>query len=165
MASRNRHKSKYSAVPEKPEMGITNYPSSDELDETRAPGLETFGMKEKYERGTGVATDELGISAPVNIPDRDSLAVDLVKADLVFRLEEYRSDEARFAALFYTFLGALLGFITTFSMSDTFKLTMPIVVVGVLLVIISVIFFVMMRLYKVRADEKIGEIKKQQKIK
>jgi hypothetical protein len=159
MTSKQRHKSKYQSVPQKPDLEISNYQVFDDPNETIVPGLDIkSGTDFKRSRGTDTSTDDYEeLNAPVKLPSRDSLAIDLVPATLVFQLEEYRADESRLAALFFAFLGALLGFIATLSMTKPIYV-LPTIIVGLLLLIVSIIFFSLMRIMKIRADNKINEL-------
>jgi hypothetical protein len=60
------------------------------------------------EAGGGVRLD---ISAPINIPDLEEMTILLVQADIVYRLEEYRSDQQYWEAVMCTLMGAILGII------------------------------------------------------
>jgi hypothetical protein len=81
------------------------------------------------------AIDRIDISAPVSIPKREDMTVSLVPADIVYRLEEYRSDQQHWESIMWTLVGAILGVLVNWATSDP-------LVVSKVSVIILVIFFV-----------------------
>jgi len=48
-------------------------------------------------------------TVPIYIPARENLAIGLVPIDLVYRLEEYRSDEMKWDSIFWMLSGSILG--------------------------------------------------------
>jgi hypothetical protein len=97
--------------------------------------------------------DSIEISAPVYIPPRDSLAIGLVPADMVHQLEEYRSDEMRWGAIMWTFIGAVLGIIVNWATSDPIVISRASIVVTAILLLMTVVMWMATREYKKRADK------------
>lgn len=60
------------------------------------------------------ADEAKGMTAPVIIPSQESLQIYLVRADLVYRLEDSRSDLTRFEGLFFTLFGAIVGLLAQY---------------------------------------------------
>lgn len=94
----------------------------------------------------------IDVSAPVFIPDEDNLAVNLVQADIVYRLEEYRSDEQKWESIMWTFIGATLGIVVNWVTSDPIVITRISFVLVTILLLMVVITFIATREYKRRAD-------------
>jgi hypothetical protein len=94
---------------------------------TIAPGLGgTSGSSSMpLEDGTSykpIFEDAKGVSAPVAIPSEEELRQDLVRSDLVYALEQSRSDQTRFENFIFTIVGAMLGIATQADLDPT-KLT------------------------------------------
>lgn len=49
------------------------------------------------------------LTAPVHIPSRESMGVQLIPSDVVYRLEEYRSDETKWFSWFGVCIGSIIG--------------------------------------------------------
>ncbi len=93
------------------------------------------------------------LGAPIFIPNRDSLAIGLVPSDIVYRLEEYRSDQMKWETILWIFVGAILGIVVNWITSEPLVISRASLVVVVILVIISIIIGVNAREYRKRADE------------
>lgn len=93
------------------------------------------------------------LAAPIYIPNRDSLAIGLVPSDIVYRLEEYRSDQMKWETILWIFVGAVLGIVINWITSDPIVISRTSVVVLIILIIVSVVIGVNAREYKKRADE------------
>ena len=166
MAARRRHKTRFKPTPSKPVLEITSVEPL-ETGETIAPGSNSFPENiTTFEHGTTDLTstddDEYEISAPVRLPSRESLTRDLVPSDLIYQLEEYRSDERRMSAVFYIFIGGILGIIVNWITSESAAISKPSVIFLVVLFLIAIFFGYLMLDYKKRADKKIAEIKQAQ---
>ncbi len=77
------------------------------------------------------------LTAPVRIPSPDSLTIGLVPSDLVYRLEEYRSDQRRWEALAWIFLGAALGIIVNWVTEDPIVISRSSLVFLVLFLVLA----------------------------
>ena len=105
--ARRRHKTKQPEVPMKPDLEITNVQGT-EVEQTVAPGNYNDSIELFDDQGTTDTTSydqEYEYSAPVHFPKREKLARSLVPSDLVYKLEEYRSDQSHISAVFYSLLG------------------------------------------------------------
>lgn len=85
---------------------------------------------------------EYYFTAPVEIPTREQMKVKLVPVHLVNRLEEARSDEHFWGAVFWAVMGAILGIICNWATSDPIKITRPSLVVMALFAAIGLLTFV-----------------------
>ncbi len=97
--------------------------------------------------------DKLDISAPVSIPKREDMAVLLVPADIVYRLEEYRSDQHHWESIMWTLVGAILGVLVNWSTSEPLVISKVSVIIITLLFIFSSITFSSAIKYKKRANK------------
>lgn len=160
MARRNRPRrsKQISDIPKKPELEVSGT-SIAEYEHTDVPSLsrETRGLQ-NLKSGTTYITsdqdDDAEIYAPVLLP-RD-LSISLAPVDLVYRLEEYRSDERGMAGAFWTFLGILASYLI-----ERFKsgFTDDQVLIAVLLSVFCAVFWGYKRQYGLRAKKKMNEIR------
>jgi len=96
--------------------------------------------------------NQINITAPIYIPTIDSLAINLVPADLVYRLEEYRSDASRWEATFWTLIGAIIGVIVNWVTNDPINISRTSIVVIAFLLVMAVLIGIAARDYRKRAD-------------
>lgn len=96
---------------------------------------------------------EINITAPVYFPPRDSLAINLVSTDLVYRLEEYRSDEKRFETILFTIIGAIIGVVVNWATTEPLMFSKTSIVIIILLSIFAVLSGIAMRDYRSRANQ------------
>ena len=119
---------------------------SSEPRETIAPGIRGVPeISKSPDTGTSFATplDETkGLTAPVRIPSQEELQVPLVRADLVYKLDENRSDQARFENFFFTLVGAVIGIL---SQSNPFAISAWSVAVIILLGIFTCLTWLHLR--------------------
>ncbi|MCC6683546.1 MAG: E3 ubiquitin protein ligase [Bacteroidia bacterium] len=101
---------------------------------------------------SNIPPDAVTFSAPILIPKPDDLAINLVPSDTIYRLEEYRSDQIRWEAVLWVFIGAILGTIVNWVTSDPITISrVSLILVGVFAIIAVVIGFAV-REYKGRAE-------------
>lgn len=55
------------------------------------------------------AAAESELSVPLQVPERNSMAVKMVPRSLVYQLLEYRSDGSRMSSIFWAVVGGILG--------------------------------------------------------
>ena len=97
--------------------------------------------------------DGFSISAPVSIPKQKDMAISLIPADIVYRLEEYRSDQHYWESVMWTLVGAILAVIVNWSTSETLVISRTSVVILMMLFIFLVITFTSATKYRKRADK------------
>lgn len=102
--------------------------------------------------------DAVEMSAPVYVPTRDSLAIGLVPSDLVYKLEESRSDEMRWSSIMWTLVGAVLGIIVNWATYDPMVISRASLIVFAILALMAVFIWIATRDYKKRADDAKGRI-------
>lgn len=163
-----RHSPRYGPraqdVPVKPDLDIP-FPSDIGENLTQAPGTEIAPPQMgRLDTGTSSyfledeTTDTPKIYAPVNLPDRSSLVIDLVKADLVYQLEEYRSDESKMAGAFWAFVGAIISLIINWVTSSPITITTVSIVFMVFFILLGGLSALFMFTLKRRASKKSEEI-------
>jgi hypothetical protein len=103
-------------------------------------------------------TEEFHISAPVRIPERAQLTVDLIPASTIYRLEEYRADQMRAEAIMWTFIGAVIGLITSWALQESISFSRPSLIILAFLVGLAIISGVVSTNFKRRADNAKGEM-------
>ena len=133
----------------------TVFPNSDYLNRS---------IKGIYSKGQGTSTSDWGsnyedLTAPVNLPGRKSLSVDLVPSDLVFKLEEYRKDGSVFTAFFWTLLGSIISILYDLFTTDPFSLSINSISLLVILGIFLITNGILSLIFSIRANKKINEIK------
>ena len=102
---------------------------------------------------------EYYITAPVEIPTREQMTVKLVPMHLMTRLEEARSDEQFWGAVFWAVVGAILGVVCNWVTSDPIDITRPsLVVMAVFVAIGFLTFFGGVRKYQSRAQNIKSEV-------
>jgi len=115
MGKRSHARNKPSAITSK--LDLSNSDVNDEFDpdtfsdENR---IDSILENDELTRGTSDKDWDLTsqkLTAPVHLPARDSLRVDLVPYDLIEKLDEYRGDYDIYSGLTFLFIGAILGFI------------------------------------------------------
>lgn len=159
----SRYRPRPEAVPQKPALDLA-FPDDVEESQTQAPGTDIAQIgPPALDNGTGYETAEetdegSGLTAPVNIPSRDKLAVNLVPADLVTRFVELQADEGKVAAFFWALVGAVFGIIVNWTTSDNIIITRPSIIVLILLVLVGVLVFLYMRGLTQRSKSKLQEI-------
>lgn len=119
---------------------------------TLLAGMTAWGQP-KFAPPDKELVDALEMSAPVYVSTRDSLAIDLVPSDLVYKLEEYRSDEMRWSSIMWTLVGAVLGVIVNWATSDPMVISRASLVVFAILAMMAVFIWIATREYRRRADE------------
>ena len=108
------------------------------------PNFESSPEKEVF--------DAVDLSAPVYIPTKESLAIGLVPADTVYRLEEYRADQMRWEGIMWAFIGAVLGVIVNWVTSEPIIISRTSLIVIAVFVIMVIITMIASRDYKRRAE-------------
>jgi hypothetical protein len=147
----HKPKYRYSPTPNKPELEISSSPSL-VSDETLVPGAAQGSILEK--EGTSFETPaETELTVPMHFPPREKLALNMVPADLIYRYDEYRSDESKMSSVFFTFLGAFLGVIINWVTSSQLEISKPSIIVELILLIVIVIFWIFTRIFNQRAKE------------
>lgn len=97
--------------------------------------------------------NQIEITAPIHIPARNNLAIDLVPSNLVYRLEEYRSDERRSEAVMWALIGAVLGIIVNWVNTDPPSISRNSLVLISILIVIIVVTWMAVKDYRKRADK------------
>lgn len=97
-------------------------------------------------------SDKLDISAPVSIPKREDMAVSLVPVDIVYRLEEYRSDQQYWESTMWALVGAILGVVVNWSTSEPLVISKMSVIILIMLLVFSFITLSSALKYRKRAD-------------
>lgn len=82
--------------------------------------------------------DAVGNTAPIYIPSRENLAIGLVPVDLVYRLEEHRSDEIKWQNILWVFIGSVLGMIINWVTAENFTVTKVSIIIGVVFIIMII---------------------------
>lgn len=100
--------------------------------------------------------DAVESTAPIYIPSRESLAIGLVPIDLVYRLEEYRSDEKKWESILWAFIGAILGIATSWLTAENLQINNYSIILLIVFVVMATFSGVTAYNYQKRA----GEIKK-----
>ena len=62
----------------------------------------------------------------------------MVPSDLVYKYDEYRSDESKLSAWLFTFLGAFLGVIINWATSDPFVISKTSIIIEIILLLIII---------------------------
>jgi hypothetical protein len=123
-------------------------------------------LKEKLDSGIPIASSDLdkiqkqitrvesylSPRVPLIIPDPQNLAVRLVKADLLAVIEDYRSDQNRWFATAWAFIGAVLGVIVNWITASQINVTGPSLVVLGTFALIAVLSWIAARDYGKRAE-------------
>jgi hypothetical protein len=135
----NRNRLDPTHVPQKPALTL-DMPDDFEENETPIPGVAIIGTKfQPFGGGTSYEEDDDGLdrlTAPVNLPERNSMAVNLVPIDLVNQLEECREDEVLIMAFFWAVIGLLGGIIINWITANGTKPTdMSIGIAGILVLL------------------------------
>jgi hypothetical protein len=99
--------------------------------------------------GGGIRLD---ISAPINIPDLEEMTVLLVQADIVHRLEEYRSDQQHWEAIMWTLVGAILGVLVNWITNEPIVISKISVLAIILFTIFACIALASVTKYRKRAE-------------
>lgn len=94
----------------------------------------------------------VNFSAPIMIPKPMSLAVNLVPSDIVYQLEEYRSDQMRWEAVMWAFLGAIFGIIANWVTADPIATSRTSLILLVVFTIMTSITWFAVKDYKSRAE-------------
>lgn len=164
MAKQSPKKSPPIAIQEKPGSSIsdeifdsenTMFPGSDYL---KKP-IKGYSHPDQGTSGRNWEENVSDLSAPVYLPKRTSLSVDLVPSDLVFRLEEYRKDGSFFTAFFWTLIGTILSILYDLVTTVPFLLSVNSISLLILLGIFTIIFGILSLVYSIRANQKFKEIK------
>lgn len=92
------------------------------------------------------------MSAPVIVPDANTLTVVLVPTTLLHQLEEYRADQIRFEAVAFLFLGAFLGVVVNWATGERVQITLSSIILGIVLLIVTCLALWVARDFKARAD-------------
>jgi hypothetical protein len=95
------------------------------------------------------AEDEF--SAPVTIPSRESLTIGLVRSDLVYQLEEYRSDQRRWETLTTILVGAALGIVVNWVTGEPIIITRASVIILITFIGLSFAIWLIARDFSRRA--------------
>ena len=95
----------------------------------------------------------LSISAPINIPDLEEMTVLLVQADVVYRLEEYRSDQQHWESIMWTLVGAILGVLVNWVTSEPVVISKISILVLIMFSIFACIASVSVTKYRKRAEQ------------
>ena len=90
-------------------------------------------------------------SAPVTIPSRESLTIGLVRSDLVYQLEEYRSDQRRWETLTTILVGAALGIVVNWVTGEPIVITKASVVILITFIGLSFAIWLIARDFSRRA--------------
>lgn len=121
-------------------------------------GPRTEWWQPKFVPAEKELVDAVEMSAPVYVPTRGSLAIGLVPSDLVYKLEESRSDEMRWSSIMWTLVGAVLGIVVNWATSDPIIISRASLIVFVILALMAVFIWIATRDYKKRADDAKGRI-------
>ncbi|MFZ4662878.1 MAG: hypothetical protein ACOYNY_38080 [Caldilineaceae bacterium] len=92
------------------------------------------------------------MSAPVIVPDANKLTVVLVPSTLLHQIEEYRADQIRFEAVAFLFLGAFLGVVVNWATAEQVHITLPSIILGVVLLIVTCLALWVARDFRTRAN-------------
>lgn len=95
----------------------------------------------------------LNISAPINIPDLEEMTVLLVQADVVYRLEEYRSDQQHWEAIMWTLVGAILGVLVNWITNEPIVISKISILAIIMFSILACIAFASVVKYRKRAEK------------
>ena len=98
------------------------------------------------------SSESIQFHAPVILPNQDNLAVLLVRADLIYQLEENRSDQRRWESVMYAFIGAILGIIVNWVTSETSIITRSSFMILGIFIFISIIAGNAARIHCKRAE-------------
>ncbi|MCB9112302.1 MAG: hypothetical protein H6634_13745 [Anaerolineales bacterium] len=82
--------------------------------------------------------DAVGNTAPIYIPARENLAIGLVPIDLVYRLEEHRSDEIKWQNILWVFIGSVLGMVINWVTAESFTVNKYSLIIGSVFVIMII---------------------------
>jgi hypothetical protein len=137
MKTHRKRQQKSASTPQKSELEIA--PSS-VLGRFESNFFEEIQEFQCREDGTSHETPDRSVfTAPVRIPSRDKLAVDMVPYSLVYLYDEYRSEEAKASAWFFAFIGAFLGVIINWTTSEPLIISKTSIVVELILVVTIVL--------------------------
>lgn len=164
MGKKSHARYKPSAIPLKPELSTSEI--TDEFDPTtfsKENAIDNVLIGDELTRGTSDKDwdqTSQNLTAPVHLPTRDSLTVDLVPYDLIVKLDEYRGDYDLYSGLSFLFLGAIIGFILDLLVNHQ-KINSIIVTIlaSLSLLLITNLFFFVRSLKRV--NKKKNEIKNQ----
>jgi hypothetical protein len=129
-------KHRYISTPQKPELEITNSPIPESY-ETPIPGE----VEEKLSENRGTSYDtpsDSPLTAPIHMPSREDLTLNMLPANLIYKYDEYRSDESRMSAFFFTFLGAFLGVIINWVTSHPLVISIPSLIIEFIILIVLI---------------------------
>jgi len=153
-------------VPDKPALALSETADIG-ADTTLSPYADIPEPKAlRFSSGTNpyFADDETAdtprIYAQVNLPSASSLSVDLVRSDLVYQLEEYRTDQGRVAACFWLFVGAIINIVINWVTSSPMTLTPISETFLVIFCVLALLCSVFMISFGTRASKKSEEIAK-----
>ena len=140
--------------------------SSENIENTVFPDSDYLkrSFKGFYSRGQGTSASDWGskyddLTVPIKLPERNSLSVDLVPSDLVFKLEEYRKDGSIFTAFFWTLLGSIISILYDLFTTNPFTLSINSISLLVILSIFLIANGILSIIFTLRANKKIKEIK------
>lgn len=106
----------------------------------------------KIDIDTGFPESQLVGFAPVRAPEPESLAIGLVPSDIVYRLEEYRSDQMRWEAVMWAFIGAILGIIINWVTTEPISISRASVILLATFIIMAGVTWLAVRDYRMRAE-------------
>lgn len=98
----------------------------DQLDATLVPDVGLSGVSpEEYPDPDYTTYEELGrgLTAPVKLPSREAMTVNLGPLNIVDRMEEYQADENLGHTLFGLFAGAALGILVNWATGPNAEIT------------------------------------------
>lgn len=148
------------STPQKPKLSVSDLSETD-LDETTGPGLQPRRIAQSREEGTTDQTHEDDYTAPISFPRREDLQIKLVDANLVYKLEEYRSDLSYFWAAFWTIVGAILGIIINWVTNNPLIITPSSLIIFIILVLVGILMALFIWRFSKRAKEVKGVIQKE----
>lgn len=157
---RHRKPPKYPTIPEKPELEIT---SSSIIEDDESPPSNALEVLANDTDGTSlgnIGANANSYTAPVHLPDREQLAVNMVPSDMIYQYDEYRSDESKMAAFFYAFLGAFLGVIINWATADPVVISKTSIIMEFVLFVVIIIMGYFTLRFNSRAKSKKSEIDK-----
>lgn len=159
----NIHRPRPENIPDKPALNIPEPPEIKE-DKTEAPDTPIPSNRlGRLETGTNPylvdheTTDELQLYGRINLPNKESLVIDLVRSDLVYQLEEYRADESRVAAVFWAIVGGVISILTNWATSWPTSFTN----ISKFFLVLLIIFCLLVGSYKVTLSKRASKKKKE----
>jgi hypothetical protein len=159
----HRKKPKYTNIPQKPELEITSSAVIEEDETIHSNAFEDLANDADRTSLGNIDTSTNSLTAPIRMPNRDQLAVDMVPSSLVYQYDEYRSDESKMAAFFFAFLGAFLGVIINWATADSLIFSKTSIIIEVILFLIVLIMGYFTYVFDRRAKNKKLEIDKMAK--